>query len=93
MQVYTYLLRPLGRPHHRSSEDNASLAPAGAAIGGSSDLSIADEVAANNLMRASAAVRRKTSGGGGAGSSTDVTGYELQLVMEHCPLVSVITEE
>lgn len=79
VQVYTYHLRPLGQAW--PSEDGAATA---AADGSSGASAAADEAVAASLMRHSS-VRK---GSGGSSGSTAVTGYELQLVMEYCPLVS-----
>lgn len=78
-QVYTYLLRPLGQAHCRTpTSDEGSL------IACSSDTSLAEELAANSLMRRSPQYKGLSSSCNGASA---VTGYELQLVMEYCPTV------
>lgn len=83
MQVYTYNLRPMGHLVHRDSSS-----PSGSGTGSS---------AAKPPHHQQQQQQRCAGRGSGSGASCDscgssaaVTGYELQLVMEYCPMVSLL---
>ncbi|KAF6252064.1 hypothetical protein COO60DRAFT_1673833 [Scenedesmus sp. NREL 46B-D3] len=82
VQVYTYNLRPMGHLVHRDSSS-----PSGSGTGSS---------AAKPPHQQQQQQQRCAGRGSGSGASCDscgssaaVTGYELQLVMEYCPLGSL----
>jgi hypothetical protein len=79
LQVYTYNLRPIG---HLVRVDDASAG--GSGTGGSSSFKAAQQ----QQQQQQCAVRGSGASCDSCTSNAAVTGYELQLVMEYCPVVS-----
>jgi hypothetical protein len=77
LQVYTYNLRPIG---HLVRVDDTSAN--GSGTGGSSNFKAAQQPQQQCAVRGSGASCDSCT------SNAAVTGYELQLVMEYCPMVS-----
>jgi hypothetical protein len=78
VQVYTYNLRPMG---HLVRIDEGSAG--GSGTGGSSSFK-----AAHQQQQQQCAIRGSGASCDSCSSHAAVTGYELQLVMEYCPMVS-----
>lgn len=93
LQVYTYLLRPLtapGRPQHSTTYGDTTTQPLH-----DSNNSISSRESDHHLHQqqqggcgAGGGGTCSTASRQGSGSEAAVVGWELQLVMEHCPLVS-----
>lgn len=85
LQVYTYLLRPLTASGRRGSGDLGSAQQRQQQQQQLTSGSVSDsEQQQQQLARCSTGV---SAGRQGSGSEA-IVGYELQLVMEYCPLVS-----
>jgi hypothetical protein len=85
-QVYTYLLRPLTAPGRvQGGNDPVTTQQQLQHQLDDTSTSTTDQQAQLQLARQS---RGMTASRQGSGDDAVVTGYELQLVMEYCPLVS-----
>lgn len=88
LQVYTYLLRPLTAPGRPRDPATRQQQPQQHPRSSSTSSSSSDPHHHSNQQQLRQGSTGLSSGRQGSGGET-VVGYELQLVMEYCPLVSM----